>query len=283
MGNEAKTTDELTADVAAAYAATADPRLRELFAALIRHVHAFAVETRLSRDEWMAALEFLTAVGQKCDPQRQEFILLSDALGLSSLVETINAKDGATEPTVLGPFYRPGAPHLDMGRPIGRPEDGPATLVRGRVTDPAGKPIDRATLDVWQGSGNGLYDIQDPGQPDFNLRGVFTTGPDGRFEFRTARPVSYPVPVDGPVGDLLRAAGRHNWRAAHVHVMLSAAGYVPVTTHIFDAANEYLGSDAVFGVRDSLIREFKPGGPGDPADIQYVVDVDFVLAPAVTG
>jgi hydroxyquinol 1,2-dioxygenase len=283
MGNEAKTTDELTAEVAEAYAATADPRLRELFASLIRHLHGFAVETNLSRDEWMAAVEFLTAVGQKCDQERQEFILLSDALGLSSLVEAINAKDGATEPTVLGPFYRPGAPHLGMGQHIGRPEDGPATLIRGRVTDRAGHPIDRAILDVWQGSGNGLYDIQDPGQPDFNLRGLFTTGADGHFEFRTAKPVSYPVPADGPVGDLFRASGRHNWRAAHVHVMLSAPGHVPVTTHIFDGANEYLGSDAVFGVRDSLVREFTPAGPADPADVQYVVDVDFVLAPAETA
>lgn len=272
--------NELTADVLRAYAGAPDPRLRELFAALIRHLHAFAAETRLTTAEWMAGLEFLTAVGQKCDPERQEFILLSDVLGLSSLVETINAAHGATEPTVLGPFYLPGAPPRKMGEHIGRPEDGPVTLISGRVTDTAGQPVSGATLDVWQGSGNGLYDIQDPGQPRFNLRGVFTTGPDGRYEFRTARPVSYPVPVDGPAGNVLRASGRHNWRAAHVHAILSAPGYQSVTTHIFDAANEYLGSDAVFGVRDSLIREFRPAGPADPADVSFVVAADFTLAPA---
>jgi protocatechuate 3,4-dioxygenase beta subunit len=279
MNADNLTADKLTAEVLQAYADTPDPRLRELVTALIKHLHAFAIETGLTTREWMAGLEFLTAVGQKCDPQRQEFILLSDTLGLSSLVETINAAVGATEPTVLGPFYRPGAPGKEMGEHIGRPEDGPVVLIRGRVTDPAGQPIGGATLDVWQGSGNGLYDIQDPQQPDFNLRGVFTTGPDGGFAFRTSRPVSYPVPIDGPVGDIYRATGRHNYRAAHVHVILSAQDYEPVTTHIFDSANEHLGSDAVFGVRDSLISEFHPAGPDDPPDVRYVVDVDFSLAP----
>jgi protocatechuate 3,4-dioxygenase beta subunit len=272
--------DKLTEEVLRAYAGTPDERLRELLAALIQHVHAFAAETGLTHAEWMAGLEFLTAVGHKCDPQRQEFILLSDVLGLSSQVDKVNAADGATEPTVLGPFYLPGAPHREMHEHIGRPQDGPVTLVRGRVTDTAGEPIGGATLDVWQGSGNGLYDIQDPGQPDFNLRGIFTTGPGGEFAFRTSRPVSYPVPIDGPVGDLLRASGRHNWRAAHVHAIVSAPGCQPVTTHVFDSENEYLDSDAVFGVRDSLIRPFSPAGPADPPDVSYVVDVDFVLARA---
>jgi protocatechuate 3,4-dioxygenase beta subunit len=279
MNDENVTPRKLTAEVLQAYAETPDPRLRELLTAIIKHLHAFAVETGLTTQEWMTGLEFLTAVGQKCDPERQEFILLSDTLGLSSLVETGNAADGATEPTVLGPFYRAGAPHRAMGEHIGRPADGPAALIRGQVTDTAGNPVAGATLDVWQGSGNGLYDIQDPSQPDFNLRGVFTTGPEGEFAFRTARPVSYPVPIDGPVGNIYRATGRHNWRAAHVHVILSAPGYLPVTTHIFDSENEYLGSDAVFGVRDSLIQEFRPAGPSDPGDVTYVVDLDFALSP----
>lgn len=273
-------TDKLISEVLQAYAGTPDPRLREVLAALIRHLHEFAAETRLTHQEWLAGLEFLTAVGQKCDDQRQEFILLSDVLGLSAQVDKVNAAEGATEPTVLGPFYLPGAPERETGEHIGRPQDGPPTLIRGRVTDTAGEPVEGASLDVWQCSGNGLYDIQDPGQPSFNLRGVFTTGPDGSFAFRTARPVSYPVPVDGPVGDLLRASGRHNWRASHVHAIVSAAGYSPVTTHIFDAANQYLDSDTVFGVRDSLISEFRPAGPADPADVSYVVDVDFALAVA---
>jgi protocatechuate 3,4-dioxygenase beta subunit len=269
---------KLTDEVLRAYAVTPDPRLRELLAALIRHLHSFAAETGLTHREWLAGLEFLTAVGRKCDDERQEFVLLSDVLGLSAQVDHVNAAPGATEPTVLGPFYRPGAPHRPPGAHIGRPQDGATTLVRGRVADTGGQPIAAATLDVWQCGANGLYDTQDPDQPPFNLRGIFTTGADGGYQFRTVRPVSYPIPVDGPVGDLLRAAGRHHWRASHVHAIVAAAGYEPVTTHLFDAANEYLRSDAVFGVRDSLIREFRPAGPGDPEDVSFVVDADFVLA-----
>jgi protocatechuate 3,4-dioxygenase beta subunit len=274
----ATTPAQLTGEVLAAHAGTPDPRLRELLAMLIGHLHAFAIETRLTQAEWQAAIDFLTATGQKCDPQRQEFILLSDVLGLSSLVDVVNAASGATESTVLGPFYVPGAPRREMGEQIGRAEDGSPTLVRGRVTDTGGHPLDGATLDIWQTAGNGLYDTQDPGQPEFNLRGVFTTGPDGRYEFRTVRPVSYPIPVDGPVGDLLRGAGRHNWRAAHIHAIVSAPGHRAVTTHVFDADNPYLASDAVFGVRDSLVRPFRPAGPEDPEDVSFVVGMDFSLA-----
>jgi protocatechuate 3,4-dioxygenase beta subunit len=274
---------ELTEQVLAAYAGAPDPRLRELLAALIRHVHGFVTETGLTTQEWLAAVEFLTATGQKCDAERQEFILLSDVLGFSSLVDLVNAADGATESTVLGPFYVPGAPTRAMGEQIGRPEDGIPTLVRGRVTDAAGRPLDGATLDVWQSNSDGLYDTQDPQQPPFNLRGVFVTGPDGGYHFRTVRPASYPVPVDGPVGDLLRGAGRHNWRAAHIHLIVSAPGYRPVTTHIFDAENPYLDSDTVFGVKDSLVRQFRPAGPGDPADVSYVTDMDFMLAAGKDG
>ena len=269
---------ELTEQVLAAYAGAPDPRLRELVAALIRHVHGFVTETGLTPEEWLAAVEFLTATGQKCDDRRQEFVLLSDVLGVSSLVDIVNAADGATESTVLGPFYVAGAPAREMGDQIGRPEDGSPTFVHGRVTDLAGRPLDRARLDVWQTAGNGLYDTQDPSQPEFNLRGVFVTGPDGGYQFRTVRPVSYPIPTDGPVGGLLRGAGRHNWRAAHIHAIVSAPGRRSVTTHIFDADNPYLDSDAVFGVKDSLVRPFRPAGPGDPADVDYVVEMDFRLA-----
>jgi hydroxyquinol 1,2-dioxygenase len=274
----AMTPAELTDDVLKAFGATPGPRLRELITALVRHLHAFAAETRLTPQEWMAGLQFLTATGQKCDERRQEFVLLSDVLGLSSLVDVINAADGATESTVLGPFYVAGAPARAMGEQIGRPEDGSPTLVRGRVTDVAGRPLDGATVDVWQSNGSGLYDTQDPGQPPFNLRGVFVTGPDGRYQFRTARPASYPIPTDGPVGDLLRATGRSRWRAAHIHAIVSAPGHRSVTTHIFDADNPYLDRDAVFGVKDSLVRAFRPAGPDDPADVSYVVDMDFALA-----
>jgi hydroxyquinol 1,2-dioxygenase len=269
---------ELTEQVLAAYAGAPDARLRELLAALIRHVHGFVTETGLTTQEWLAAVEFLTATGQKCDDRRQEFVLLSDVLGVSSLVDIVNAADGATESTVLGPFYVPGAPAREMGDQIGRPEDGSPTFVHGRVTDLDGRPLAGARLDVWQTAANGRYDTQDPSQPEFNLRGVFVTGPDGGYQFRTVRPVSYPIPTDGPVGGLLRAAGRHNWRAAHIHAIVSAPGRRPVTTHIFDADNPYLDSDAVFGVKDSLVRAFRPAGRGDPADVDYVVEMDFRLA-----
>ena len=273
-------TTDLTEQVLAAYAGTPDPRLRELLAALVTHLHAFALETRLTPQEWLAGIEFVTATGQKCDAQRQEFILLSDVLGLSSLLAEVNAASDATEPTILGPFYLPGAPQRAMGEQIGRPQDGSPVLIRGGVTGAAGEPVAGATLDVWQASSNGLYDTQDPEQPPFNLRGVFVTGPDGRYEFRAVRPVSYPIPTDGPVGDLIRRAARHHWRAAHIHAIVAAPGYRPVTTHIFDAGNPYLDSDAVFGVRDSLVRPFRPSGPDDPADVSFVTEMDFVLAPA---
>ena len=274
------TPDQLSEQVLDRFAGTPDPRLRALLAALISHLHAFAVQTALTSQEWLAAVQFLTATGHKCDAQRQEFILLSDVLGLSSLVDLVNAEEGGTEPTVLGPFYLPGAPERRMGEQIGRPEDGQPALARGRVTDTSGRPLAAARLDIWQASANGLYDIQDPGQPPFNLRGVFVTGPDGCFEFRTVRPASYPIPTDGPVGDLLRAARCDHWRAAHIHAIVSAPGHAAVTTHIFDAENQYLETDAVFGVRDSLVRTFAPAGPADPADVEFVVEMDFVLAAA---
>jgi len=273
------TADELTGQVLAAFAATPDRRLRELLEALTRHLHAFAVETGLTPAEWLAGVEFLTATGQKCDSQRQEFVLLSDVLGLSSLVDLINAADGATESTVLGPFYVPGAPVRAFGEQIGRLADGSPVLVRGMVTDLAGDGLAGARLDIWQASGNGLYDNEDPDQPPFNLRGVFVTDDSGRYEFRTVRPVSYPIPTDGPVGKLLRAAERSRWRAAHIHAIVSATGYRSVTTHIFDAKNPYLDSDAVFGVKDSLVKEFRPTGPDDPSGVDYVAEMDFVLAP----
>jgi hydroxyquinol 1,2-dioxygenase len=277
---DAMTPEELTERVVREYSGAPDPRVRELITALISHLHAFTVETRLTPQEWLAAVEFLTATGQKCDEQRQEFVLLSDVLGLSSLVDVVNSAPGVTESTVLGPFYRPGAPVRAMGEHIGRPEDGRLTLVSGTVTGADGRPLGQATVDVWQADDKGAYDIQDPGQPPFNLRGVFVTGPDGRYEFRTARPASYPIPDDGPVGGLLRLTGRGHMRAAHIHAIVSAPGHRSVTTHIFVPGNPYLDSDAVFGVKDSLIKEFRPAGPGDPADVEFLVDMDFSLAPA---
>ena len=276
----AMTPDDLTQQVLGAFAETPEPRLHELITSLIAHLHAFATETGLTPEEWRAGIDFLTATGLKCDAERQEFILLSDVLGLSSLTEMINAAGAATEATVLGPFYVRGAPRRATGEQIGRPEDGDPALITGVVADTTGRPLPDATLDVWQSSANGLYDTQDPEQPPFNLRGVFATGPDGRYAFRTARPVSYPIPTDGPVGGLLQATARHCWRAAHIHAIVSAAGHRPLTTHIFDADNPYLGSDAVFGVRDSLVRPFRPAGRDDPADVSFVAEMNFMLVPA---
>src|SRR5215467_9023816 len=199
----AMTPAQLTDRVVEAFGSTPDPRLRELISALIRHLHAFAVETQLTPEEWLAGLQFLTATGQKCDERRQEFVLLSDVLGLSSLVDLVNAADGATESTVLGPFYVPGAPVREMGEQIGRPEDGEDTLIRGHVSDRDGKPLNGATLDIWQSASNERYDTHNPQQPPFNLGAVFVTWPVGAYEFRTVRPVSYPIPTDGPVGGLL--------------------------------------------------------------------------------
>ncbi|MEV0719710.1 dioxygenase [Asanoa sp. NPDC050611] len=266
---------ELTREVLDRVAATPDPRLRELLAAAVRHLHAFAREVGLTPDEWLAGVRFLTAVGHMSDERRQEFILLSDTLGMSSLVETIAhpAAGVATEATVLGPFYVPDAPWRAAGDSIAILDpDGVPALVRGRVRGPGGTGLAGAVLDVWQCASNGLYDVQDPAQPRGNMRGRFRADDAGRFTFRTSRPVSYTIPSDGPVGALLRASGRHPWRAAHIHVIVSADGHLPVTTHLFDAADSYLDSDAVFGVRDSLVKEFVTQPDGST-----LVEHEFVL------
>jgi protocatechuate 3,4-dioxygenase beta subunit len=263
---------ELTREVLDRVEAAPDARLREVLQAAVRHLHGFAREVGLTPGEWLAGIEFLTAVGRLSDERRQEFILLSDTLGLSSLVETIaHPVDAATEATVLGPFYVPDAPWRAAGDSIAVADPGGTpTLVRGQVR--GSTPLAGAVLDVWQCASNGLYDVQDPEQPRGNMRGRFRTDADGGFVFRTSRPVSYTIPDDGPVGVLLRATGRHPWRAAHIHVIVSADGHEPVTTHLFDAADSYLDSDAVFGVRASLIKEFvmQPDGSA-------LVEHDFVL------
>jgi catechol 1,2-dioxygenase len=221
-----------------------------------------------------------------CDDKRQEFILLSDTLGLSMLVDEINHSGGeaTTESTVLGPFYVAGAPLREYGESIVLADDAPRAVVSGVVQGTDGKPIPGALLDVWQTATNGRYDVQDPNQPPYNLRGRFRARDDGSYRFITVRPAPYPIPDDGPVGRLLRATDRHPWRAAHIHVIASADGYRPVTTHIFPADSDYLDSDAVFGVKGSLIRPFVRHD--DPAEAErlgvsapyFTVDYDFVLA-----
>lgn len=241
--------------------ATSDARLRDLLTALVRHLHAFAVETRLTRAEWEQAIDFLTATGQACTDTRQEFVLLSDVLGLSMLVETVHGHGapGTTESTVLGPFHLTESPVRELGDSIDLVGDGEPCLVSGRVRSADGTPLPGAVLDVWQADGHGFYDVQRPDvQPPGNGRGLFTADTEGRFRFRTCVPSPYPIPADGPVGALLRSAGRHPYRPAHIHVIATADGHAPVTTHVFVAGGAYLDSDAVFAVKESLIRDFTP-------------------------
>ncbi|WP_327399662.1 intradiol ring-cleavage dioxygenase [Streptomyces sp. NBC_01288] len=256
------TTDVTVTDEAvASLEGTADPRLRELLTGLIRHLHAFARETGLTQAEWERAIGFLTETGKMCTDTRQEFILLSDVLGLSMLVETINGDRaaGSTESTVLGPFHMTESPVRELGANIDLVGGGEPCVVSGRIVSGDGTPLPGAVLDVWQADGNGFYDVQRPDlQPPGNGRGLFTADAEGRFWFRTCVPSPYPIPTDGPVGELLKATGRHPYRPAHIHFIASAEGHSPVTTHIFVAGSDYLDSDAVFAVKQSLVEDFTP-------------------------
>lgn len=289
-GQRNQSEDDITAEVVARFAATPDPRLRQIMLALIRHLHGFVKEVQLTEAEWFQAIEILTEAGHMCSDKRQEFILFSDTLGVSMVVDLIAHRkpDGATESTVFGPFHRLGAPELPPGGNIA-PLDrkGAPTLVRGRVLDLDGKPIAGALLDVWQAGTNGLYDSQDPAIAELHMRGKFRSDADGRYLVRTVLPVHYPIPADGPVGAMLRATGRHPWRPAHIHFVVSADGYEPVTTHIFDRRDEYLESDAVFAVKPSLICDFvrHDMAEGDAARFgiappYYAAEFDFSLKPA---
>lgn len=263
------------------------PRLHEVMTILVNHLHAAVKEAQLTSEEWMAGIEFLTATGQMCSDWRQEFILLSDVLGVSMLVDALNhdRPEGSTENTVLGPFYVPGAPHYENGANICLDGKGEPLLVRGRITDNAGNPVAGATVDVWSTNDDGFYDVQQKGiQPDHNLRGVFTTDASGEYWFRTAKPRFYPIPDDGTVGKMLAALGRHPNRAAHLHFIVSAPGFDTVVTHIFTPDCQYLTEDTVFGVKHSLIADFRQ--VDDPAEAArndlsapfWAVDWNFVIA-----
>lgn len=281
-----KTEDDITAEVLERFSQTPDPRLRQIILALVNHLHAFVKEVGLTEAEWFQAIEILTEAGRMCSDKRQEFILFSDTLGVSMVVDLIDhpKPDGATESTVFGPFHRLGAPELPAGGNIAhRDKTGTPTLVSGRVLDLDGKPIAGALLEVWQTQSSGLYDSQDPSLGgDLHMRGRFRSDDEGRYLIRTVLPVHYPIPSDGPVGRMLRATGRHPWRPAHIHFVVSADGYEPVTTHIFDRHDEYLGSDAVFAVKDSLICDFvrhdSADGEGARLDIgQPYYTAEFVF------
>jgi catechol 1,2-dioxygenase len=245
--------------VAASFAATPDDRLRRILIALVRHLHAFTKEVELTQGELDAAIDFLTRTGQKCDDVRQEFVLLSDVLGLSMLVDSIGNRttEAATESTVLGPFHMVESPPRELGDTIALAPGGEPTLVTGQVLSTDGAELAGAVVDVWQADEKGYYDVQNPETvPERNLRGLFTCDEHGRFAFRTILPAPYPIPDDGPVGELLAATGRHPYRPAHIHFIAGAAGHAPLTTHIFVAGSPYLDSDAVFGVKDSLVVDF---------------------------
>lgn len=244
--------------VAASFANTPDPRLRELLTSLVEHLHGFVKDVELTVDEWEQAIRFLTDVGAMCSPVRQEFILLSDVLGVSMLVETINHRaGGTTESTVEGPFHMVDSPPRELGATIALDGKGEPCLVTGTVKGADGTPVADARVDVWQANADGFYDVQQPeSQPERNLRGLFATDAQGRFWFRTIVPRYYPIPTDGPVGRMLEATARHPNRPAHVHFDVRADGYQPLVTHLFVADTDYIDSDAVFGVKDSLVREF---------------------------
>ena len=264
-----------------------DPRTKEILQCLIRHLHGFVREVELTNDEWTKAMELFLRAAQITDPNRNEFIIFSDTLGVSSLVDLMEPDEmGGTEGSLLGPFYVEGAPELGYGADMLKDNEGVKTIVQGKVVDDNGDPIEGAVLDLWQNAANGLYQVQDPEQADDNLRCRTVTNADGRYLFSTIKPVPYPVPDDGPVGDMLRATNRHPLRTGHIHFKITAPGFKPLVTELFPDDDPYLDEDAVFGVRESLILNFVDAGPDDaPAmpgiDAPYCnVNFDFRMSPA---
>jgi protocatechuate 3,4-dioxygenase beta subunit len=282
-------TEENSADVVVSkIASTTEPRLAAVMSVIIQHLHAAVKEIEPTQDEWLEAIKFLTETGHKSDDWRQEYILLSDVLGVSMLVDSINNRkpSGASESTVLGPFHIPDVPELPMGSNICLDGKGHPMLIKGRILNTNGDPIKGTKIDVWQTNDDGFYDVQQKGiQPDFNLRGVFRTGADGAYTFWGAKPRFYPIPDDGPVGKLLGSLGRHPYRPAHLHYILEADGYEKLVTHIFDPDDKYIHSDAVFGVKESLLAKFDLIEDQDRIKVEeadgpfYEVIHDFVLAP----
>ncbi len=281
-------TEGTSAEVVTARNARAqDARLKAVMDVITRKLHEAVKEIEPTEAEWFRAIMFLTDTGHMSTEWRQEFILLSDVLGVSMLVDAINNRkpSGASESTVLGPFHVADAPELPMGADICLDQKGSPMRVHGRILDTNGKPIAGAKIDVWQANDDGFYDVQQKGiQPDFNLRGVFRTGVDGAYHFRGVKPSFYPIPDDGPVGKLLAALGRHPYRPAHLHYVIEAEGYARLVTHIFDPNDPYIASDAVFGVKESLMAAFRP--VTDPTQIAsagftgpfYDTEFDFILA-----
>ena len=279
--------DNLTAAVIERFKKSKDPRFREIITSAVKHLHAFAREVELTEEEWFDGIKFLTAVGQKCDDKRQEFILLSDILGLSMMIVALNHKTvpGATEATVLGPFFAHGAKEFEYGGDLrqGCTVKGEDVWVTGKITSLDGKPVANAVLDIWQAKADGIYDVQTEGE--FELRGRVKAKANGEYAFKSYKPKFYSVPVDGPVGELIRATGNHHMRPAHMHAIVSATGYQPVITHVFVEGDPYLEGDAVFAVKESLIGKYRK--TDDAAEAKRLgmpnpflrLDWDFRLAP----
>jgi hydroxyquinol 1,2-dioxygenase len=265
-----------------------DPRFKRIMTSLITHLHDFVRQVRLTEAEWLAAIQYLTDVGRTCTGKRQEFILLSDTLGVSVLVITLNhpADEGSVESTVLGPFYWEDAPDLPLGSNLAEGVKGEPAFYSGRVLGVDGRALGNALLDIWSGDGEGNYDMQIPGETGMKARGRIRTDAEGRYWFRSIKPTFYPVPTDGPVGRMLYKMGRHPYRPGHIHMIVSAPGHLPATTHLFVAGSEYLDSDAVFGMKQSLVAQFNrhPPGIGPQGERMhtafYTVNYDFRLRPA---
>lgn len=267
-----------------------DPRFREVMAAFARHLHAFVREVDLTHDEWRAGLEALEWAGRITTPERNEFVLLSDVLGLSSLVDMINSHPGATSSSVLGPFHVSNPPPIAIGEDMKGDFEGEVLLVEGHVRDLDGKPVPGATLDIWQTAPNGLYSSQDPDQDIMSFHGLMTADETGHYAFTTVRPVSYTVPTDGPVGQILNAAGRHPWRPSHLHFIIKAEGFRPLVTEVFPDDDPYLDEDTVFGVREDLLMHYEAQPAGTFPDGYALsgkvegpwskVDFDFTLVGA---
>ena len=285
MQNEA--TDKITSAVIEKVSSGPNPRVGEISAALVRHMHAFVKEVGLTQEEWESGIQFLTRTGHMCDDKRQEFILLSDALGVSMLVDAINHGEDprATESTVFGPFYHP-TEQAELGADISGAMTGTPLYISGRVLGTDGAPVANAIVDVWHADDQGFYDVQKASLEGHDAgRGWFRTDDQGRFFLWTVRPSAYPIPNDGPVGKMLDAQGRHPFRPAHVHFMIQAEGYRKLVTHLFERGCTYLDSDVVFGVKESLIRDFARHEDGTAPDGRKIdgewfsLDHDFLLMP----
>ena len=268
--------DTITQAVIARFADTPDPRLKEILTSLVQHLHAFAREVKLTEAEWMQGIEFLTATGQMCNDKRQEFILLSDTLGLSMLTVAMNNDKplGCTEPTVFGPFFLENAPRYELGDDVSNGATGEPCMVKGTIKGLDGKPVANALINVWQADADGNYDVQYADLAHPQARGILHSDAEGRFHFKTILAEAYPIPVDGPVGAMLKATKNHPWRPAHLHFMIEAPGYERLITHVFRDHDQYLDSDVVFGVRSTLIADWIRHPDGT-----YSLDYDFVLNP----